>query len=149
MHPKIIVVDDDCVQRTLVSIILRRAGYEQLELFHSPLEALRYAQFIWTDLLITDYQMRECTGAQLIRKIARFRPDLPAIIVTGSQDTLPLPSNCAVVRKTAPDYRRSLIKQVHCALEKSGYDHRIAYRNYSSIHQAQTAKELSALRMYW
>ena len=83
-NQRIMVVDDEESVRNLMAEILSNGGY-RVEAFIDGTAAwktLSAEPQAW-DLLITDLTMPGMTGAELGRKAARLRPDLPIIICTG------------------------------------------------------------------
>lgn len=86
---KILVVDDDPGCLMLVGVTLRQAGHEVVEA-HSGRQAaiLLDSDAGGVDLLVTDVEMPEMSGLELIRHI-RSRPEmrcLPILVCTGSDD---------------------------------------------------------------
>lgn len=116
MQPNIVIVDDDPLQLTIMSLFLKKAGFERLSLFDSPVEALGYARRRAPDLVITDYNMPELTGVQLLRRLHDIYPDLPAVVVSGSDIDFDYPQIYAVVQKGSEHYFPKLIAYVRSAL---------------------------------
>lgn len=82
MKPKILVTEDDQVQRDVISDILLRADYEVVT---SPsgqqtIEALKSDSF---DLLLTDMRMPGMDGLELLRQAKQLRPDLGVLVMTA------------------------------------------------------------------
>jgi CheY-like chemotaxis protein len=79
----ILVVDDDPMTLRVVSRLLTDTGYRVLtasdgeaawELLQGPLQV---------DLLLTDVRMPRMGGAELGRRIALSRPEIPVLYMTG------------------------------------------------------------------
>ncbi|MCO8121790.1 response regulator [Stieleria sp. TO1_6] len=85
--PNILVVDDSATQSFLISRILQDQGNTVLNAANG-IEALQVLQDNTVDLVVTDMQMPEMNGVQLIRKMRSTCPLIPAILVTafGSED---------------------------------------------------------------
>ncbi|MFP4415980.1 MAG: response regulator [Chitinivibrionales bacterium] len=143
MHPKIVVVDGDSLRRALLATFLHQQGYEHLELFAHSQDAFEYVRSIWTDLIITDYHMREYTGVQLIRRISRYRPDVPAILVAGSGIRIPANNHFVVVRRDVSDYHERLISHINLGLRKSCYGYAVSGANCGKIRHTESAAVLS------
>jgi two-component system response regulator AtoC len=79
---KLLVVDDDPLIRRSLGEMLRREGYAVVEA-STGAEALRMAGTIQPALVITDFNMPEVDGMQLLRELRAKKPDLPVILVTG------------------------------------------------------------------
>lgn len=93
MATKILVVDDDPAISLLVRQVLVREGYE-VRIAGSGEQALERLDRESFDLLITDKNMPEMTGLQLIRAVRQRRPTLPVILMTAypgaREDSLPI-----------------------------------------------------------
>ena len=79
---KLLVVDDDSLIRRSLGEMLRQQGYHVFEAA-SGTEALKLASSAAPNLVITDFNMPEINGMQLLRELRARRPDLPVILVTG------------------------------------------------------------------
>jgi PAS domain S-box-containing protein len=81
---RLLYVDDDPVLVLLVQALLQRAGYEVLCLADArealAVLAARPGDF---DLVITDYNMPELSGLDVVRALRENRPGLPVIISSG------------------------------------------------------------------
>lgn len=82
MSTRILVVDDEPTITRACAKILSRAGYDVVEIIHSPdaLTLLRQETF---DLLLTDIRMPVLDGMQLLTEAARLDPHLSVIVITG------------------------------------------------------------------
>jgi len=80
---KIMVVDDDAFVRDMLSTILESSGY-QVVTAENGAEALeRYTVDAGIDLIVSDVNMPEMDGVQLIKELRRNSHDVPIIIVTS------------------------------------------------------------------
>jgi DNA-binding NtrC family response regulator len=79
---KLLVVDDDSLIRRSLGEMLRHEGYVVLEAAGGA-EALKLAATGSPNLVITDFNMPEIDGLQLLRELRAKKPDLPVILVTG------------------------------------------------------------------
>ena len=81
----ILVVDDEVLLGRLLQTVLQKEGYEAV-VYRDPEKAV--LAFMGSsgafDLLVTDFQMPGLTGVDLVRSLRALRPDLPAILLTGS-----------------------------------------------------------------
>jgi len=86
---RLLIVDDEAPLREVLQRILENIGY-RVTAAVTPIEAL--ARFTAApddfDLLITDMNMPEMDGAELIRNIRALRPNLPIILCTGFSETM-------------------------------------------------------------
>ena len=78
----ILVVDDEPVQREMVSGFLKKQAFNvtSAESGGKGLELFRQESF---DLVITDQAMPGITGSAMAEEMLRLRPDLPVILCTG------------------------------------------------------------------
>ncbi|OFZ46229.1 MAG: hypothetical protein A2381_11455 [Bdellovibrionales bacterium RIFOXYB1_FULL_37_110] len=107
----LLVVDDDPEQ--INTLIMCLNAYEKITQYFEAtngkqaLEIIKHQDNI--DMVISDIQMPELTGIELLKEIKKIRPLLPVLLVTG---------NCA--------YTQKFIK------EQGGFD--LLYKPYS-LHQ--------------
>jgi PAS domain S-box-containing protein len=83
---KILIVDDDIFVREMLSSILEASGYTILTA-ENGLEALaKCIQDSSIDLIVSDVNMPEMDGLQLIKEIRKQGLEIPIIMVTGVSD---------------------------------------------------------------
>lgn len=80
----ILVVDDDEETLAVVCEVLNRAGYDTLSSTDGN-EAWMQFESSRLSLLITDLELPDTTGTDLIRRIRTVGSDLPAIIVSANR----------------------------------------------------------------
>ncbi len=85
---RVLVVDDERSMRELLSIVLRREGYDVTvaENGRVAVEQLERARF---DLLISDIKMPDMSGVEVLRAAKRIDPDIVGVMITAfaSADT--------------------------------------------------------------
>jgi two-component system response regulator PilR (NtrC family) len=83
---RVLVVDDERSMRELLSIVLRRDGYEVFiaEDGAAGLELLKRER---VDILITDIRMPNMNGVDLLREAKRISPDIVSIVMTAFATT--------------------------------------------------------------
>ena len=83
---RVLIVDDERSMRELLSIVLRRDGYEVLtaEDGAAAVELLKKQRF---DILITDIRMPQMNGVDLLREAKRIDPDIISIVMTAFAST--------------------------------------------------------------
>ena len=79
---RILLIDDETSVRVGVGRFLRRAGHEVHDACDG-VEALRLAQGLEVDLVITDINMPEMDGIEVILALAERKPGLPVIAISG------------------------------------------------------------------
>ena len=83
---RVLVVDDERSMRELLSIVLRRDGYDVLIAADgaAAIELLRRER---VDILITDIRMPHMNGVDLLREAKRIAPDIVSIVMTAFAST--------------------------------------------------------------
>lgn len=79
---KILVIDDDPVQRRVAAMLLKRLGY-QVHAVASGEQAIGYLKQNRQDLLVLDMVMDGIDGAETYRRVLEFQPNQKAIILSG------------------------------------------------------------------
>lgn len=81
----IYVVDDKPALVDLATLALEAAGYA-VRGFHDPLEVIAAIQkgAAIPDILLTDFDMPQMNGLELIRRCRRLQPTLKTIMVSGT-----------------------------------------------------------------
>lgn len=81
---KVVIIDDDPFVLRVHAEMLRLMGHATTT-FECPKEALGYLQENSNDvdLVVTDYQMPEINGLELIRRLREAGCDLPSMILTA------------------------------------------------------------------
>ena len=116
---KILVVDDERLLRESVVCMLKRAGYEVLSA-EGPRQALEIVKNTApVDVVVSDNQMPEMPGTQLIRELAQQYPNTAHVLMTGGRiSPADVPNGVSVLRK--PFLREDLISTVQAAIASSG-----------------------------
>jgi len=100
MAESILIVDDEEIIRESLSFVLTKEGYRVQEAANGRIAAdlLKNDSF---DLVLTDLEMPEMKGIELLEHITRYSPETLVVIITayGSIDTA-----IAALRKGAVDY---------------------------------------------
>ena len=83
----VFVVDDNPMLVEFASAVLESAGYEVVQ-FSDPKEALRAIREANPKpaVLVTDYEMGEMNGLQLIRSSREIHPSLKTLLLSGTVD---------------------------------------------------------------
>ena len=85
---KVLVVDDMATSRSLITMALDNIGIENYEWEASGQDALKHLAKNPAHLVISDYNMPNGTGIDLLRAVREYPPlaKIGFIIVTGSPD---------------------------------------------------------------
>jgi two-component system cell cycle sensor histidine kinase/response regulator CckA len=118
----LLIVDDDDGVRDLVAMILKTNGYSVLTASNG-LEALMIYSSYRTviDLVLTDIDMPEMDGIELVARIRANDRNERAILMSGRPpDRRTLPDNCQFLKK--PFLPKQLIDAVQKVIEKAEAD---------------------------
>jgi CheY-like chemotaxis protein len=87
-YRRILIVDDEPTIVEFVDRVLRRAGYETATATAGP-EAVRLAATSAPfDLIVTDVNMPEMSGPDMVSQLRQQQPDVPVLYLTGFNDQL-------------------------------------------------------------
>ncbi len=119
-YEKILVVDDDPIQRSVATHILSRLGY-QINQAESGEEAVQCVKENPHDLLVLDMMMDGIDGTETYRQILEFNPTQKAVILSGfamsprMQEALRLGAETFISKPISPN---ALITTVRKMLDK-------------------------------
>jgi len=82
MASKILIVDDDDDFRGLLSDVFTQAGYDVTAVNNPHLAITTFSEKEF-DAVVTDHNMPEMTGEDLIKNIREQEPNIPIILVSG------------------------------------------------------------------
>ena len=82
---KVLIVDDEQIIRNGISTVIPWAdiGVSTVKTAGSGMEALKIIKNIMPDILITDINMTEMSGLEMIEKARLIHPDMRIIVITG------------------------------------------------------------------
>lgn len=116
MPPTILLIDDNAVQAATRQTILKRAGYFVIAVL-SPERALEqfrnneYPSHI--DLIITDHIMPGMNGAEFVRKLREFEPNVPVLVISGMVEAEEEYSDLDINFRLKPLLPDNLLATVH------------------------------------
>jgi CheY-like chemotaxis protein len=110
----IIIVDDSEVITECMENHFKLAGYSHIRTFSNPLKALQYIrEYGCPAFIITDFEMPEMNGIELLNAVASVYPEAAGLIVTGNQSQALEPSqNYPVLLKCTYDFFTTLVNHV-------------------------------------
>lgn len=82
-HPKVLIVDDNDVMRTLLRALLRDEAYQVVGEARNGLQALEQIASLQPDLVCLDVIMPDLDGLETLRAIRRDHPRVVVVMVTG------------------------------------------------------------------
>ncbi len=96
----ILIVDDNNEHLIVFSSFLELLNYNVLSA-PNAVNAMEILKIYPVDLVITDYHMPEYTGAELLKVIKKYHPQLPVVIMTGLPS---VESSIECMKSGADDY---------------------------------------------
>jgi two-component system response regulator HydG len=119
---RLLLVDDDAASRSTLETILKRDGHDVFTAEGGPAALEVFAEQP-LDVVVTDLQMPEMSGVELMQRLHERDKQLPVIIVTGFAD---LDSAIEALRAGAHDY---LLKPVRVAALRLSIERAVEARN--------------------
>lgn len=83
--PRVLIVDDDQVIATTLSMILNRSGFEAVEAFSGP-QALELAGASCFDILVTDVMMEPMNGVEVAKAFCELYPNAQVFLISGTTE---------------------------------------------------------------
>src|SRR5687768_9206268 len=81
--PRVLVVDDSAVDRRFVGGLLAKGGRYDVEFAEDGSQALAHMRKEPPDLIVTDLQMPNRNGLELVAAVRMHHPGVPIILMTG------------------------------------------------------------------
>jgi two-component system chemotaxis response regulator CheY len=86
MAYRVLIVDDSPAMRTFVHRVIEMSGFELSQCFEAGngLEALEVLRNEWVDAILTDINMPEMDGQELLRRLSQdeMLRSIPAIVIS-------------------------------------------------------------------
>lgn len=114
---RILVVDDSATQRDMVQILLEEAGHSVLQADDGK-PALEIIEQEQPHLVITDLQMKEVNGLEVVRFVREKWPQIPVILMTqyGSEaiaaEALRLGASNFIPKKVLPEQLGRIVAEL-------------------------------------
>jgi CheY-like chemotaxis protein len=102
-RPVVLVVDDETLLRGVVRRALESSEISVVEAPDGEDALALLDRGVTVDLVLTDFMMPRISGLQVMAVLARYRPGLPIIGMTGHAD----PHSVKGPRSSASEYSRS------------------------------------------
>ncbi len=84
LPPRVLIVDDNDLMRTLLRTILRSKLYEVIGEAGNGVDALELAERLRPDIICLDILMPEIGGLEALETIKTLYPQIVVVMVTGS-----------------------------------------------------------------
>jgi CheY-like chemotaxis protein len=82
MNKHILIVDDEVEIRSLLAEYFMQHGF-RVTAVATAVEAVQIVQRDAPDLIISDLQLEDSDGLEMIGRLKTLRPDIPVILLTG------------------------------------------------------------------
>ena len=115
MSYPIMIIDDIRLTLEHIHHHLEIAGFQEIELYENPKDALlRMRQGIRPSLIITDFQMPDMNGMELLQTVERLYGKIPGIITTSDPSTATACSSkdYPVLKKGVPHFISELLSYI-------------------------------------
>jgi response regulator RpfG family c-di-GMP phosphodiesterase len=91
MHRIMLVDDEPNILNALRRVLSRQVDEQaapayQIEAFENPPDALRRAEHVAFDLVVSDYRMPEMSGVEFLRRLIEIQPRVARLILSGYAD---------------------------------------------------------------
>jgi DNA-binding response OmpR family regulator len=84
-RPRVLVIDDDPSVREVVRYVLESFGYDAETAADGAMGLARFEESGW-DLVLTDLNMPEMSGWEVVAIIRRRAPSMPIVLITALSD---------------------------------------------------------------
>jgi two-component system response regulator PilR (NtrC family) len=139
VQPRILVVDDERSMQEFLEILLRKEGYDVVTAGDVPsaLVALDSDDF---DLVISDIQMPDRSGLDLLRALRQAQPDIVAIMITAFATT---ETALAAMKEGAYDYITKPFKvdEIKLVVKKALEKKLLAAENARLRHELRSERQ--------
>jgi two-component system chemotaxis response regulator CheY len=83
-QPKVLIVDDNDLMRTLLRGMLRGEEYHVIGEARNGLQAMEAVQKFAPDIVCLDVMMPEMDGLEALQAMKQAKPDLVVVMITGN-----------------------------------------------------------------
>ena len=149
--PVVFVIDDDIRVRDSLELLIRRNGW-QPETFASAQEFFARLRPIVPNCLILALSHSDLTGLEVQKQIARERPEMPIIVISGFGD---IPTTVEAMKAGAVDFLvkpfcpEVLLGTIGQSLERSrmALDREMRMRDLRNCYASLTPREQQVMRL--
>ena len=124
MTSKILVVDDNPVDRHLVGSLLNAVDEWDIEYATDGAHALVQLDTVQPDIIVTDLQMPYVDGLELVQRVRQDHSDIPVVLITsyGSEKTAVEALKCGAANYSPKNaLRKDLVRTVRQVLDLSNH----------------------------
>lgn len=85
-NSKIVITDDEKMVTSAFKTLLKVEGYNDVNCFNNPVDAVEFLKNNKPDIIISDFLMPEMNGLEFLRKAKALYPEVSMILLTGYAD---------------------------------------------------------------
>ena len=89
MQRTVLLIDDNAIQAATRQTILKRAGYFVIPALNAERALQQFKENDFPseiNMVITDHIMPNMNGAEFVRELRTFHPDLPVMVISGLEE---------------------------------------------------------------
>lgn len=118
---QVLLLDDNPAQLMVRELVLRKGGLEThvATTSQSALAFLRSGPGQEIGVVVTDHIMPGMDGAEFVRQLRSFNPDIPVIVISGLAEAEQEYQDLSVIFRTKPCEPEDLIALVRTTLSKN------------------------------
>ena len=118
---QVLLLDDNSAQLMVRELVLRKGGMEThvASNAQSALALLRSTLGQEIGVVVTDHIMPGMDGAEFVRQLRSFNPDIPVIVISGMAEAEQEYADLSVMFRTKPCEPEDLIALVRTTLSKN------------------------------
>ena len=118
---QVLLLDDNSAQLMVRELVLRKGGMEThvASNAQSALALLRSTLGQEIGLVVTDHIMPGMDGAEFVRQLRSFNPEIPVIVISGMAEAEQEYADLSVMFRTKPCEPEDLIALVRTTLSKN------------------------------
>ncbi len=83
---KVLLIEDDSNVRATLKAMLEEMNIYNIQEAENGIEALRYIDDNYFNLILCDWNLPQKTGIELLREIRQSHPDVPFVMITARAD---------------------------------------------------------------
>src|SRR5574344_246130 len=83
---KIVIVDDEEIVTSPLKILLEVEGFNDINTFNNPKNAIKFLKDNKPDLIISDFMMPEMSGLEFLTEAKKYYAEVSMILLTGYAD---------------------------------------------------------------
>lgn len=86
MSNKILILDDEVIVTSTLKMLLNLEGFEDVQDYNDPKEALEALKLYKPDVIVSDFIMPQMNGIEFLTEAKKMYPDTSMVLLTGYAD---------------------------------------------------------------